>query len=67
MKDTHDTEYIMAGLSIDRKIIKTADILKEGRIWRAADGRHVYLHLDAADVVELGGIDEPLGPFTVAF
>lgn len=67
MKDTHDTEDVMAGLSIDLKIIKAADILKKGRVRRSADGGQVDLHLDAADILQLAGIDEPFGTFAITF
>src|SRR5512136_425282 len=67
VKDPHDTEDIMAGLPVNRKIIKTADIRKEGRVWRAADGRQVDLHLDTADIPELTGIDKPFSTFAVTF
>jgi hypothetical protein len=50
VKDTHDTEDIVAGLSFDLKIVITADIVKKHRVDRSADGRGVDLHLDAADI-----------------
>jgi hypothetical protein len=67
MEDAQDPEDIMAGLPVDCKIIKPADILKKDRVWGTADGREVYLHLDAADILKLAGIDDPFGAFAIAF
>ena len=67
MKDTHDTKDIMAGFSIDRKIKITADIRKKSRVRRSADGGQVDLHLDAADIPEIAGIDQPFSSFTITF
>jgi hypothetical protein len=67
VKDTHDTEDVMAGFAIDLKIIKAADIVKKGRVRRPADGGQVDFHLDAADILQLAGVDEPFGTFTVTF
>jgi hypothetical protein len=67
VKDTHDTEDIMAGLPVDLKIVKAADIFKKGRVRRSADRWQVDLHLDAADILKLAGVDEPFGTFAITF
>ena len=53
VKDTHDTEDIVAGLPVDLKIIIAADILKQGRVDRSADRGRMDLHLDPADILKL--------------
>jgi pyridoxal biosynthesis lyase PdxS len=67
VKNSHDAENIMTGPAFDLEIIIPADILKKGRVRRSADGRQVDLHLDAADIPELTGVDEPFGALAIAF
>ncbi len=67
VKDAHDTEDIMTGPAVYRKIVIAADICEECRFRRSADGRKMKFHLDAADIAQLPGIDKPFGTFTIAF
>ena len=67
VKDAHNSEDYMAGLSFDLKIIKPADILQQGRVRRTADRGQVDLHLDATDFMEFTGVDEPFGTFAITF
>ena len=67
VKDSHDTEDIMAGLSFDLEIKKTAYILEKGRVDRSADGRGVDLHLDTMNILKIRRVDKPFRTFTVTF